>query len=305
MRCCLWFLALLFLAPGQNSGEDAPVTFCASVSRVGLARPDGKPRAWAPIGRLEHPALQECSGIVASRKHPGAFWVHNDSGHPAQLFAVDATGRHLAGPIEVVGAVNVDWEDIAMDSAGRLILADVGNNFSIRSDLRVYVLPEPALEAQTVTVESSFRLAYSDQIQFPSPVREYDCESVFAAGESLFFFTKDRRSGFTRLYEAEGPGFGRDCFLVPVAEADIHGPATAADISPDGRRVALLSLRGLWLFEFSGEPRQLFGGAVRYLPIRMGQAEAVAFDGPDAVLIVNEGRNLYRVPVAEMTVVQP
>ena len=34
--------------------------------------------------------LHELSGIVASRKHPGVFWAHNDSGNPLELFAIDA-----------------------------------------------------------------------------------------------------------------------------------------------------------------------------------------------------------------------
>src|SRR5689334_7116073 len=44
------------------------------------------------LGRLDHPAIRECSGIVHSRKHPGIFWVHNDSGNPPALYAVRRDG---------------------------------------------------------------------------------------------------------------------------------------------------------------------------------------------------------------------
>src|SRR5437899_499106 len=61
-----------------------------------------------PIGRLDHPAIREASGIVASRRHPGVFWVHNDSGNPPALYAVRRDGRLVRE--YAVGAPNLDWE---------------------------------------------------------------------------------------------------------------------------------------------------------------------------------------------------
>src|SRR3954468_6307892 len=78
------------------------------------------------LGRLDHPAIREASGIVASRRHPGVFWVHNDSQNPAALFAVRRDGS-LVGEF-TLGVPNVDWEDIAADDQGHLYLADTGNN---------------------------------------------------------------------------------------------------------------------------------------------------------------------------------
>ena len=48
-----------------------------------------------PIGRLDHPAIREASGIVASRRYPGIFWVHNDSGNPPALYAVRRDGYSI------------------------------------------------------------------------------------------------------------------------------------------------------------------------------------------------------------------
>ena len=71
-------------------------------------------------------AIPEASGIVKSRRYPGIYWVHNDSGNPPLLFAVRGDGRivrqfRLAVP-------NIDWEDIAIDDQGHLYLGDIGNN---------------------------------------------------------------------------------------------------------------------------------------------------------------------------------
>src|SRR5215831_3753559 len=77
------------------------------------------------IGKLEHPAIAETSGIVASRKHEGIFWVHNDSGNPPALFAVKRDGTLVRE--YCVAVPNVDWEDIAADDRGHLYLGEIGN----------------------------------------------------------------------------------------------------------------------------------------------------------------------------------
>ena len=47
------------------------------------------------VGRLEHPAIAESSGIVASRRHGGVYWTMNDSGSPPRIYAVDEAGKSL------------------------------------------------------------------------------------------------------------------------------------------------------------------------------------------------------------------
>src|SRR3954452_480338 len=78
------------------------------------------------LGRFDHRGIAEPSGIVASRKNPGIFWVHNDSGNPPVLFAVKRDGKLVRE--YRVEAVNLDWEDIAIDDAGHLYIGDIGNN---------------------------------------------------------------------------------------------------------------------------------------------------------------------------------
>src|SRR3954467_6080334 len=88
------------------------------IGLVGLAAlMIGQPsvRRMEPIGRLAHPAIREASGIVQSRRFPGIFWTHNDSGNPPALFAVRPDGSEDSE--YSVGAPNVDWEDIPLDAA--------------------------------------------------------------------------------------------------------------------------------------------------------------------------------------------
>ena len=99
------------------------------------------PAPLEPMGRFDARAIPEASGIVKSRRHPGIFWVHNDSGNAPLLFAVRGDGRivrrfRLAIP-------NLDWEDIAIDDQGHLYLGDIGNNTGLLRVRTIYQLDEP------------------------------------------------------------------------------------------------------------------------------------------------------------------
>ena len=62
-------------------------------------------------GTVASAEIREASGLVASRRHPGVLWVHNDSGDTARIFATRPDGTHL-GIYSIMGAGSADWEDI-------------------------------------------------------------------------------------------------------------------------------------------------------------------------------------------------
>ena len=99
-------------------------------------------------GTVRSPALDELSGIVASRSRPGTYWVVNDSGGGARVYAIGASGR-LRQTVRVIGAPAVDWEDVALGPGPRagidyLYLADIGDNLARRRQIEVARIPEPA-----------------------------------------------------------------------------------------------------------------------------------------------------------------
>ena len=40
--------------------------------------------------------MKEDIGIAASRKNPGIYWVHNDSGDGPEVYGINAQGRYVA-----------------------------------------------------------------------------------------------------------------------------------------------------------------------------------------------------------------
>lgn len=262
--------------------------------------PDAGTSPLVSCGRLPAPVLDECSGIVASRRFPGVYWVHNDSGDRARFFAIDARGGLLA-VVAVDGARNADWEDIAVDDSGHVYLGDFGNNRNLRRDLVVYVVDEPDPRASTgpihVPVGRRLPFHYTDQSGFPDSTRlDFDCEAFYWESGRLYLLTKHRSDVATTLYRLD-PGAEGEQAIAPLGRLALGGPVTGADASRDGTLVAVLTYRRVLLFERPATGRDLLSGRRVSVPIEAGQCEGICFDG-DRLLVTNEQGGLFCLPLA-------
>lgn len=252
-------------------------------------------------GRL---GVDEPSGIVVSPSHEGVFWVHGDSGTPAALFSVLDDGK-VTGRLDVQGASNVDWEDITLDDHGRLWIGDIGNNHSVRDDLRVYRVSEPSsVEAEMkAQVEVEIPFEYPDQ---EPDVKNWDSESLVFAKGSLYLLTKHRADTRTVLYRFPTLETSSEPVqLERVAEMDVGGAdrsyggmTTAADVSPDGKHLAILTYHALFVLEIPAEGPNLLGETVSVIDFNQAdtaQCEALAWMDNDTIRFSNEGGKLFTV----------
>jgi len=274
------------------------------------------PAAVTRAGRVTNPRLDELSGLARSAAYPGLFWAHNDGGHAPRLFALRADGSvHvpslLAGKKAwpgtlVLGARNVDWEDIAL-ADGKLYLADVGNNDNDRHDLGVYVVNEPSPDAAAIRVLRFIPIVYPEQTSFPATRGEFDCEAIFADRGALYFVTKHRRKGHpsqgvdgSHLYRLRSFDPERANALERVSTHPRIRLATGADLSPDGARLAVLSRARVWIFERPARGDDWFAGKESTIELPRTdslQAEAIAWIDAATLLVGSEDRTLLRVAV--------
>lgn len=274
------------------------------------------------IGSVDHPALGEVSGIVKSERGD-FYWVHNDSGHDAALFAIDDAGNVLVPPWRGVAAedwnghpiqhaANTDWEAIAL-ADGVLYIADVGNNGNARRDLGVYVVNEPhPLAVASMKALAYLPLRYPDQQEHPGDEWHFDCEAVFVADGKLHFITKHRRSGRigafepgAKLYRLDTRNSDQENVLVLLGERDDVAVVTGADISPDGSRLALATYVALWLFERPQDGENWLAGRAWKLDLddrtRQRQLEAIAWQDASTLLLVTEKRDILRANTEDFT----
>ncbi len=254
------------------------------------------------IGAVEAPGLKEMSGLARSRTQPGRWWALNDSGHPPDLHALAPNGQALGKPVRVSGARNVDWEELVADGQGRLWILDTGNNENKRKDLKVYVVREPGPELpDSVPVERVIRVRYPDQDGFPPAKMNFDCEAAFVLRDSLYLFTKHRSDIGTKLYRLDDDGGKGEQTLTPHGTADNVGMVTGAALHPDGRRLAVLTYNGVWLFEAPPDSDRFLDGPRRVLPINLAslrQCEALDWADEGTLVLGNEERDLLRVPLS-------
>ena len=302
--------------------------------------PPGPPaaaaRALTPYAQVTHAPADEMSGIVRSRRYPDVFWVHNDSGDRARLFAIRRDGNvvmppylggdfYVGAPVQgkqefpgvtVDLAANIDWEDITIDG-DTLYISDMGNNGNARRDLGIYVLAEPNPEAvERARVLKWLPIAYPDQKTFPAEQWHFDCEAIFAFRGKVYFLTKHRAPGKistpetgSKLYRLDTQHTDRVNTLTRVdGHLDLGGWVTAADVSPDGRTLAVLCegpVQSVWLFEAPrGSDRFLSGSARRLVFTGGKQCEAVCFDGNDSLIVTNEQRDLFRLSTQDFVPVR-
>ncbi len=267
--------------------------------------PRQPPVRFTPVARIDFNPVEECSGIVASRQFPGIFWVHNDSGDWPRLFAIDGQGRVVKPEASVnyrgllvQRAEHFDWEAIALDAADRIVIADVGNNANRRRNLRIYLVPEEdPRRTEKLTAVQSWTVYYPEQKEFPPIRMNYDCEAVFTAYGNIYLLTKHRSNAQSVLYRFRPPAQPTQAPqpLERVAAFVAGGMVTAADCSPDGRRLLILTYDAIWGFEQTDGSDQWFAGKARYLLTSGIQGEAICWENAWSILVANENRQIFRL----------
>jgi hypothetical protein len=253
-------------------------------------------------GLMTDDALGEVSGMAASRRHADVLWMENDGGNAPVLYAVSPRGSLLASD-RVEGVANTDWEDLAtfdLDGRHYLLVADIGDNGGLRRTLQLHAIEEPASLKDTV-----LRPAWSVSFRWPDGPR--DCEAAFvdAAAGKVLLISKKRHP--PELFEvplrtkADSTVVARRIgSLAGVPRADARslkdnprtarlvGQVTAADVSPDGSSLAVLTYQDVlfyprgkdesWPQAVARKPR------IEPLPTLLPQAEALAWSPSGAGL---------------------
>ncbi len=253
-----------------------------------------------PYAEIDALEISECSGIAKSKKFEDVYWVHNDSAGGSDLYAINRSGKLLS--IIPTSIPNTDWEDIAADNDGNLYIGDFGNFNNTRRNLAIQSLaePDPSSDASDVAYRS-FPFAYPDQIQFPPKKRLFDCEALFWAEGNLFLLTKSLGDTYTRLYRFNELRENTTNTPQRIGIFDIGPQVTAADVSIDGKRLAILTTRSIWIFDRPESGWNYLDGAARFMKIEAGQCEAICWDGPNRLIVANEGRELFSVSIDGFT----
>ncbi|WP_372773042.1 T9SS type A sorting domain-containing protein [Mangrovibacterium sp.] len=258
--------------------------------------------------------VAETSGVELTGNNE--IWTINDSSGQNMLYLCDTLGN-LVRSVLVNGAINEDWEELTQDASGNFYIGDIGNNENKRQNLRIYKIPSPvntetqSVDAQTITFK------YPDQTEFPpaDDQLDFDCEAMIWFNHYLYLFSKNRslpvRTNLYRIPDEPGDYVAEKIGSFASGGSDLEETSiysywiTAADISPNGKQVALLSHDQVWVFyNFTGD--DFFSGDYKTYDLSSStQKESICFANNSTLYLTDEywsffdiGRNLYRLTIS-------
>jgi hypothetical protein len=253
-----------------------------------------EPQAPSPL--VESSELVEISGLAASRQNEGILWTHNDSGGEPEALAITDEGGGGAR-YRLDGVEAIDWEDMTLgpgpeEGVDYLYMGDIGDNFSQRSEVVIYRVPEPTTDAsgtEPVLLEDdveAIRLTYADGSR--------DAEALLSdpVTGDLFIVSKEWAGDPVGVYRV--PADSTDKFAVTQRAAEAPVPAgelvTSGDISADGSLIAIRTYDSVLLWD--RRPDQTVAEAMAGQPC---QAPVVDEDQGEAIALAPDGRGYVTI----------
>ena len=254
----------------------------------------------ARSGTITDRNLGEVSGIAVSRINKDIFWVINDSGNSASVYALNSEGK-LLGTLNIQDVSNNDWEDIAsFEYEGKpyIVVADFGDNFARRSKCFLHFIEEPDIK-KISDASKSVKPSWSITYTYEDGPR--DCESIAVdkGAEKILLLskrdvppvlyelplTKKKNAVAKKLTEIKPLPQRTDLIMDFGVKSD---QPTAMDISSDGSSIVVLTYGNAFLYKRkpSEEWSEVFMGSPKEIIVpSMRQAESICFS--------RDGSNIY------------
>ena len=266
-------------------------------------------------GRLNKWDVREASGLVASRKHKGVLYTHNDSGDRNRIFAINEWGKYL-GTYEIATAQARDWEDIAIgpgpkDGEDYLYIGDIGDNRAYYPTKVVYRVLEPNATRDPYRPVSEILYGVEKfEFKFPGHAGNANSETLMVDPHTgdLFIVRKTEQHPL-QVFWAKAPlssgkvidleeyhvtcvDYNREC-KDQHHKSKSKGSLVGGDISPSGLGLLIKSYEAIYYWRRSSTSDSFFDSDPRMLPYSAErQGEAICWDaGEKGYFTLSEGRH--------------
>lgn len=263
-RCYTGWIFVLMLAFGTWTAQGAP----------GVVK----------VTKLKDASIDESSGLAASKRYPGIYWTHNDQGHSPVLFAVNRQGKTLA-KFKVTGPNIDDWEDIAVDKAGNLYIADTGNNNGKRDKVAIHLVKEPSPKGS-----ASVKIQKTWKLETPAG-GNFNGEAFFILNGWCYLIGKDLENNGAPVYRFPLSASGT---IRPqrIGSLKVANRVTGACISADGSSLALVTENGVYVYTINGNALRALLAKPFYTAYDDTTMEGGTFAG-DGFLVSSEQGDLF------------
>jgi len=255
---------------------------------------------------IKNPALDEASGLVASRKNKGIMYSHNDSDGNATIHILDTNGRYL-GRIVLDSIIAIDFEDIAIGPSSihdrdYIYLGDIGNNWNKRKHISIYKFLEPRFtrisygpKVYQIPPEEIVKI----ELEYPDSPKDFETQLLDPLSNDIYLIEKNWFGRNALMYKFSQPS----TFKTGIHHLNLTHVGrtkgwmiTSGDVSSDGQKIIIRNYQGAWLFNRKNNEsldELLKRKADCYLLLQIEkQGESISFshDG-SGFYTTSEGRN--------------
>jgi hypothetical protein len=233
--------------------------------------------------------VEESSGLAVAGEQ--SLWTHNDHGNKNEIYEISLRGE-LIRTVKLTNILTEDMEDMAQDDEGIIYIGDTGNNKMERFKLQILKIDPRMIHDNKVRPEVIEFLLPDNALQSDC---HYDIEAITWDNGNIVMFTKDRCGKLDNhmvIYSVpDQPGHYTAVKLGEFYWEDHERSIviTAADVSPDGKKLVLLSNDALHFF-FAYKKQEYFNGSYRYIPLENSKKEALVHMDDCDIYITEESR---------------
>jgi hypothetical protein len=225
-------------SPGEETASEDPLA-CRPVA---LGRSEGL---------VTDARVIEASGLT--RREGGGWWTHNDSGSGAVLFALSGNGD-VEGDVTLAGVTPRDIEDVSSwtrpDGTREIVVADMGDNGKNEDRYALYRFDEPARPARGMRVD-----ARTTEVRYDDGVSR-DVEAMFIdPWDGRPWVLSKTVDGIVEVLAGQAEAVETDGFRLQTVLDFTQAPlrdhdrlVTSAEMSPDGRWLAVRTYLAVWLW---------------------------------------------------------
>ncbi len=247
------------------------------------------------LGEIRIPALDEASGIAASRKYKNILWSHND-GSQGKIFAFDTQGNFIA-EFKLSNSLihqDSDFEDIAIgpgpiDGIDYIYLGDIGDNDSKRKVKYVLRFPEPTIDINNSSTNTQI-IKNVDLLPFSYPDSARDSETLMIDPLTKDIYHVSKRETFVAVYKMPYPqtidklNNLEKSNTLTIGKSFFDGSGvTGGDISPNGKEILLRDYQNVYYY-YRNDNESIID-AFNRVPITISQYNLFPFIEPQGEAI--------------------
>jgi hypothetical protein len=239
--------------------------------------------------------LGEISGMI---RIGDRYFAHNDSGAEPIIYEINIKDGKVLREVYIENGINIDWEDIAVDS-NFIYIGDIGGNNLDRDSLEIYkVKIEDLLSNDSV---------YSEVITITKNRNHpKDFEAMFVKEGSLFLFSKDLDNYICKTFKLDlsntnlelGVAIEQIKLTVAITGADYNVLTNEASLigytKPDSGNLLNFKINILKVDSFQDQLFKNTANIKRYNiknAVEVAQAESIVFSNNESKVYVSSEMN--------------